>query len=267
MTDFLVSKLGHDGTGNVIEISLGGADGRRPAHDELRSDGVEAVSERAVQEPVGLHVFQVKRELQQVDVGREDGDVDRRRRHGALGSGMGEADQPKRDEEEKGEGEPRGGCRHDLGEVVVSQYLLSRRTAITETAGGKGRRKATARFQQASPPATPSSLGSRRREKDRPVAPVASGRKSQATLPRIETAVEVATRQEDAERPAGKRPARRRRQRPEPRLSNPPGHVHGELVAAGWPSWLSNVAGEAIKGWTPRRADTFEKIDKASFHL
>ncbi|URD82521.1 serine threonine-protein kinase [Musa troglodytarum] len=128
--------------------------------------------------------------------------------------------------------------------------------------------------KEASPPPTPSSLGSRRREKDRTVAPVASGRKSQAALPRNETAVdasatvtEVATRQEDAERPAGKRPARRRRQRPEPRLSNPPGHVHGELVAAGWPSWLSNVAGEAIKGWTPRRADTFEKIDKASFHL
>ncbi|XP_043706887.1 probable serine/threonine-protein kinase At1g54610 isoform X3 [Telopea speciosissima] len=30
----------------------------------------------------------------------------------------------------------------------------------------------------------------------------------------------------------------------------------------GWPSWLSAVAGEAIKGWTPRRADTFEKLDK-----
>ncbi|KAJ4973592.1 hypothetical protein NE237_006766 [Protea cynaroides] len=30
----------------------------------------------------------------------------------------------------------------------------------------------------------------------------------------------------------------------------------------GWPSWLSAVAGEAIEGWTPRRADTFEKLDK-----
>lgn len=61
-------------------------------------------------------------------------------------------------------------------------------------------------------------------------------------------------------RPKGER----RRSRPNPRLGNPPKHVHGEQVAAGWPSWLSAVAGEAINGWTPRRADTFEKIDKAS---
>jgi len=50
--------------------------------------------------------------------------------------------------------------------------------------------------------------------------------------------------------------------KPNPRLSNPPNHVHGEQVAAGWPSWLSKVAGEAINGLTPRRADTFEKLDK-----
>ncbi|GLJ45850.1 hypothetical protein SUGI_0965340, partial [Cryptomeria japonica] len=54
----------------------------------------------------------------------------------------------------------------------------------------------------------------------------------------------------------------RRREKPNPRLSNPPKHILGEQVAAGWPSWLSAVAGEAIKGWTPRRADTFEKLDK-----
>ncbi|XP_027121135.1 probable serine/threonine-protein kinase At1g54610 [Coffea eugenioides] len=59
-------------------------------------------------------------------------------------------------------------------------------------------------------------------------------------------------------RPRGER----RRSRPNPRLSNPPKHIHGEQVAAGWPSWLSAVAGEAINGWTPRRADTFEKLDK-----
>eukprot|EP01018_Ginkgo_biloba_P017688 Gb_09473 [translate_table: standard] len=54
----------------------------------------------------------------------------------------------------------------------------------------------------------------------------------------------------------------RRKERPNPRLSNPPKHLHGEQVAAGWPAWLSAVAGEAIKGWIPRRADTFEKLDK-----
>ncbi|XP_042500073.1 probable serine/threonine-protein kinase At1g54610 [Macadamia integrifolia] len=30
----------------------------------------------------------------------------------------------------------------------------------------------------------------------------------------------------------------------------------------GWPAWLSAVAGDAIECWTPRRADTFEKLDK-----
>ncbi|XP_064995654.1 probable serine/threonine-protein kinase At1g54610 isoform X1 [Musa acuminata AAA Group] len=128
--------------------------------------------------------------------------------------------------------------------------------------------------KEASPSPNRSSLGQRRREKVGTAAPVGSGSKSQASLSRIETAVdaaptnttatgaEVPDRQEDAKRPEGQPPGRRRRQRLEPRLSKPPGHVHGEQVAAGWPSWLSNVAGEAINGWTPRRADTFEKIDK-----
>ncbi|XP_020246185.1 probable serine/threonine-protein kinase At1g54610 [Asparagus officinalis] len=31
---------------------------------------------------------------------------------------------------------------------------------------------------------------------------------------------------------------------------------------AGWPPWLTLVAAEAIKGWLPRRADSFEKLDK-----
>ncbi|GAB2218767.1 hypothetical protein Droror1_Dr00001999 [Drosera rotundifolia] len=55
---------------------------------------------------------------------------------------------------------------------------------------------------------------------------------------------------------------RRGKTNPNPRLSNPGRSVRGEQVAAGWPSWLSEVAGEAINGWIPRRADTFEKIDK-----
>lgn len=40
--------------------------------------------------------------------------------------------------------------------------------------------------------------------------------------------------------------------------------TQGEYVAAGWPPWLASVAGEAIKGWVPRRADSFEKLDKVS---
>lgn len=65
--------------------------------------------------------------------------------------------------------------------------------------------------------------------------------------------------EEKSTRPRGER---RRSSKPNPRLSNPPNHVHGEQVAAGWPSWLSKVAGEAINGLTPRRADSFEKLDK-----
>lgn len=41
-----------------------------------------------------------------------------------------------------------------------------------------------------------------------------------------------------------------------------PKATEGEQVAAGWPSWLASAAGEAIKGWLPRKADTFEKLDK-----
>ncbi|KAG6435480.1 hypothetical protein SASPL_100354 [Salvia splendens] len=40
----------------------------------------------------------------------------------------------------------------------------------------------------------------------------------------------------------------KRRVKPNPRLSNPRNNVHGEQVAAGWPSWLVAVAGEALSG-------------------
>ncbi|RZC60542.1 hypothetical protein C5167_022303 [Papaver somniferum] len=39
-------------------------------------------------------------------------------------------------------------------------------------------------------------------------------------------------------------------------------HSNSLKVQHGWPSWLSAVAGDAIQGWIPRRADTFEKLDK-----
>uniref|UniRef100_A0A7N0TXU3 Protein kinase domain-containing protein n=1 Tax=Kalanchoe fedtschenkoi TaxID=63787 RepID=A0A7N0TXU3_KALFE len=34
------------------------------------------------------------------------------------------------------------------------------------------------------------------------------------------------------------------------------------LVIDQWPPWLSAVAGEAIRGWAPRKANSFEKLDK-----
>ncbi|KAE8688507.1 putative serine/threonine-protein kinase [Hibiscus syriacus] len=69
---------------------------------------------------------------------------------------------------------------------------------------------------------------------------------------------------QEEEKADGKRKQRveGRKPKPNPRLSNIPKHLRGEQVAAGWPSWLSDACGEALNGWIPRRADTFEKIDK-----
>ncbi|KAI7737469.1 hypothetical protein M8C21_018378 [Ambrosia artemisiifolia] len=51
---------------------------------------------------------------------------------------------------------------------------------------------------------------------------------------------------------------------PHPWNSNPPTDVLGELVAVGWPSWLAAACGEALKGWLPRRGETFQNLGKAS---
>lgn len=90
----------------------------------------------------------------------------------------------------------------------------------------------------------------------------AAAAEEEAAVSNAEPNVEEA----EEEEPARARRRRRRSLRPNPRLSNPPKHLHGEQVAAGWPSWLSEVAGEAINGLTPRRADTFEKLNKVN-HL
>ncbi|KAE9593012.1 hypothetical protein Lal_00029404 [Lupinus albus] len=47
-----------------------------------------------------------------------------------------------------------------------------------------------------------------------------------------------------------------------PSFGKVPKAVEGENVAAGWPAWLSSVAGDAIKGWIPRSANTFERLHK-----
>ncbi|CAN6708574.1 unnamed protein product [Malus baccata var. baccata] len=38
--------------------------------------------------------------------------------------------------------------------------------------------------------------------------------------------------------------------------------LEAEQVSAGWPSWLSAAAGEAIYGWIPLKADAYEKLEK-----
>jgi hypothetical protein len=50
-------------------------------------------------------------------------------------------------------------------------------------------------------------------------------------------------------------------------ISSVPQGFSGEHVIAGWPSWLTSVAGEVVHGWLPRRADTFERLDKVIIHL
>lgn len=51
------------------------------------------------------------------------------------------------------------------------------------------------------------------------------------------------------------------------RIGSIPKATEGEQIVAGWPSWLAEVAGEAIKGWIPRGSDTFEKLDKVCFYF
>ena len=53
------------------------------------------------------------------------------------------------------------------------------------------------------------------------------------------------------------------------RLGNLHRYVEVEQVAAGWPAWLTAVAGEAIHGWLPLRAESFEKLEKVkdSYHF
>ncbi|CAK9150226.1 unnamed protein product [Ilex paraguariensis] len=46
------------------------------------------------------------------------------------------------------------------------------------------------------------------------------------------------------------------------RIISVPHGAEGEQIAAGWPSWLASVAGEAIRGWVPRSAESFEKLNK-----
>jgi hypothetical protein len=44
--------------------------------------------------------------------------------------------------------------------------------------------------------------------------------------------------------------------------SDVPNGAEAEKVSAGWPRWLTDVAGEAVRGWVPRKAESFEKLDK-----
>ncbi|CAK7340864.1 unnamed protein product [Dovyalis caffra] len=96
---------------------------------------------------------------------------------------------------------------------------------------------------------------------------VESNRKVDVSVTKTDTTssvVEIQNEETQEEKVDGdKKPkGERRRSRPNSKPSNLPKQTRGEQVAAGWPPWLSAVCGEALNGWIPRRADTFEKIDK-----
>ncbi|KAE8687416.1 putative serine/threonine-protein kinase [Hibiscus syriacus] len=46
------------------------------------------------------------------------------------------------------------------------------------------------------------------------------------------------------------------------RLMSVTGGERGGQIVAGWPSWLVSVAGEAISGWIPSKADSYERLEK-----
>lgn len=50
-------------------------------------------------------------------------------------------------------------------------------------------------------------------------------------------------------------------------ITGVPNGIVGEHVSAGWPSWLAAVAGEAVQGWLPRKAESFEKFEKVNYLL
>ncbi|XP_078446548.1 putative serine/threonine-protein kinase At1g54610 [Wolffia australiana] len=89
----------------------------------------------------------------------------------------------------------------------------------------------------------------------------------QISPPKQISAVESAPKPEEqldnepkSEEIANLKPERSRK--PDPRSGILPRQAYAEQIAAGWPPWLSHVAGEAIQGMVPRRADSFKKIAK-----
>ncbi|XP_068656606.1 probable serine/threonine-protein kinase At1g54610 [Aristolochia californica] len=99
----------------------------------------------------------------------------------------------------------------------------------------------------------------RKGHKSAPVAAPVLAPRSESVLSPVEVGGAGVERREKGagrrDEPSAPHPPVARR-KPKPSLRDP------SVSAVGWPTWLLAVAGEAIDGWTPRRADTFEKLDK-----
>lgn len=93
-------------------------------------------------------------------------------------------------------------------------------------------------------------------------SPQAPKPKSTRQTGQIQVVEDVADRRKERVVTEGAEVAGRPTPIPQLQLGLVPKSIEGEQVAAGWPAWLAAVAGEAIKGWVPRRADSFEKLDK-----
>uniref|UniRef100_A0AA96SJC9 [RNA-polymerase]-subunit kinase n=1 Tax=Phyllostachys edulis TaxID=38705 RepID=A0AA96SJC9_PHYED len=121
-------------------------------------------------------------------------------------------------------------------------------------------------------PSTPSPASSRGRSL--PDAPVSQPQQQEGVASAGEAVASQAAEKAEQPKAAVAAPVKRERRSRSSRSAAAAAHAEvrlggsfankarGEQVAAGWPAWLSAVAGEAIDGWTPRRADSFEKIDK-----
>lgn len=44
-------------------------------------------------------------------------------------------------------------------------------------------------------------------------------------------------------------------------------HVEAEQNAAAWPPWLTLAAAETVQGWSPLKANSFQKLDQVQLHL
>uniref|UniRef100_A0A0D9X133 [RNA-polymerase]-subunit kinase n=1 Tax=Leersia perrieri TaxID=77586 RepID=A0A0D9X133_9ORYZ len=111
-------------------------------------------------------------------------------------------------------------------------------------------------------PAAVDSSGALRERTAAPAAAAAVVSVAASSLRCSSAAARRSEKKEEEEIPAGKAVIAAAAASRSFRLRSLRRSLEGEQVAAGWPPWLSAVAGEAIQGWIPLKADSFEKLEK-----